>query len=306
MIIRALAVAAALLAAGTGGAALAEPMQLLGWGRIFSNDGLGDGQDRWRTGAYTVSLLRGRGWSGDLPPALGELLEFRARAEIIAPANLSRPAAGDRRYAGVLSFGLHSHARLAGFDTSLGLDLAVTGPQTGLDDFQRAMHDLLGAAAPQAALGQIGDAVHPTLLAEIGRSLPLGSAAELRPFVEAQAGLETYVRLGADLTLGRYGQGALMLREATTGQRYRALADDPSPGFTLVLGGDIAHVWDSALLPGGEAAVLKDSRSRLRAGLAWQGRGGASGFYGLSWLSEEFEGQTEGQLVGSLSLALIF
>ena len=33
--------------------------QFLGWGRLFNNDFLGDGQDRWRTGSYTISVLKG-------------------------------------------------------------------------------------------------------------------------------------------------------------------------------------------------------------------------------------------------------
>jgi len=288
----------------TAPTALAEERMTLGWGRMFSNDGIGDMEDRWRTGSYTISRVRGSGWSGEWSGRFGEILEFRGRGEIIAPANLTTMPPGDRRYAGVLSLGVHSHFRAAGLETSLGLDLAITGEQSGMSDFQDALHDLLGMSRPRVAGTQIGNGFHPTLVLEVGRSLDLGPAT-LRPFAEVQAGLETFVRAGADLNLGRFGEGALMLREQATGQRYRGIPGAMIPGFTFSLGGDIAHVFDSALLPEGEPAVLNDSRKRLRAGIAWQGEQ-ASAFYGLTWLGKEFEEQPDDQVLGSINLRLQF
>ena len=295
---------AAVLLCGLAGPAPAQERVTLGWGRMFSNDGIGDLKDRWRTGSYTVSRVRGPSWSGDLPAGFGEILEFRARAEIVAPENLNVAAAGDRRYAGVLVFGVHSHFRAAGLETSLGLDLAITGRQSGLSDFQDGLHDLLGMARPKVASDQIGNGFHPTLVLEAGRSFRLGGAT-VRPFAEAQAGLETFVRGGLDLAFGSYGRGALMVREHTTGQRYRAVDGSPEPGWSFLLGGDVAHVFDSELLPEGGAAVLSDSRSRLRAGIAWQGDR-RSVLFGLTRLGKEFEGQPEAQTVGSLNLELNF
>ncbi|MBP9184189.1 MAG: lipid A deacylase LpxR family protein [Fuscovulum sp.] len=285
--------------------AAAQERVTLGWGRAFVNDALGDMRDRWRTGSYTVSRVRGPSWQGSLPATFGEILEFRGRAEVIAPESLTAPPPGDRRYAGVLSLGLHSHFDLAGFETSLGADLVFTGPQTRLSDIQEEIHRVLDLPLPLVAANQIPNGFHPTLVAEIGRSLSFGDAGTIRPFVEAQAGLETFVRAGFDLTLGQFGDGALMLREQVTGHRYRAVAGSLTPGFSLILGGDVAHVFDSELLPDGGAAVLSDSRSRLRAGVAWQGDR-ASAFYGLTWLGKEFETQREGQLVGALTLRLVF
>lgn len=282
----------------------AEDRVSLGWGRIFTNDGLGDFKDRWRTGSYTLSHLRGTGWHGARPARFGDLLEFRARAEIIAPARLDVLPPGDRRYAGLASLGLHSHFETRGIETSLGLDLVATGPQTGLDDLQALIHRLLDYPEPDVAQGQIPDALHPTLVLELGRSLELADGATVRPFVEGQAGLETFLRAGVDLSFGRYGSGALMLRDPVTGQPYRAIPGDVSPGLTVTLGGDLARVFDSALLPAG-GPQAEPERARLRAGLAWQGKT-ASAFYGLTWLSEEFDTQAEPQLVGALSLSLRF
>ncbi|MFZ1467404.1 MAG: lipid A-modifier LpxR family protein [Paracoccaceae bacterium] len=283
----------------------AEERVTLGWGRMFTNDGLGDAHDRWRTGAYTVSRVRGPSWSGQAPARFGEILEFRAHGEVIAPESLTVQPPGDRRYAGVLSFGVHTHMQSGPWETSLGLDLALTGKQTGMSDLQRELHDLLGYPRPLVASTQIPNGFYPTLIGEVGRSFDLGPTATVRPFAEAQIGLEDFVRAGVDLSIGSYGAGALMLRDGATGQHYRGIAGDQVPGLTFTLGADVAHVFDSALLPDGGAAVLSDTRPRVRVGMAWQGES-VSASYGVTWLGKEFDGQREDQLVGSLSLRLNF
>ena len=73
----------------------AEQRVTLGWGRLFTNDALGDGRDRWRTGSYTVSRIKGISWSGELPTTPGEIVEFRFRADTIAPASLTDPDKGN-------------------------------------------------------------------------------------------------------------------------------------------------------------------------------------------------------------------
>ena len=300
---------AALVAAGfciLAGQAAAQERVTLGWGRMFSNDAIGDGHDRWRTGSYTVSYLRGSSWDGALPTAFGDILEFRASGQTIAPANLADPAPDDRRYAGVLTFGLHTHFDWLGFETAVGADLDVTGPQTGLSNFQQRIHDWSDLPDPEPAFeNQIPNHVYLTALAEMGKEFPMGGAGRIRPFVEAQAGLETYVRAGADLTFGGFGEGSLLIREYMTGQRYRAIKGDLITGTSFTLGADVAHVFDSALLPGDGVAELASTRARARAGIQWQGER-ASVFYGISYLGEEFVQQPEGQLVGSLNINLRF
>lgn len=302
MIYRALVVALIALLPATG--ALGQERQTLGWGRLFDNDALGDLHDRWRSGSYTVSLLRGPEWSGQLPTGFGQLLEYRVSGSTVTPANLGNPAADDRRYAAPLSFGLHSHFYWRGLEASLGADLVAVGPQTGISGVQSWLHGVLGVAKPDLT-DQLGNAVHPALSAEFGRSMALSDQVTLRPFVSAQAGFETMVRAGGDVVIGNFGQGGLLLRDDTTGQRYRGIKGDETPGMSFTLGGDMARVFDSALLPDGGAAVASDTRSRLRAGLAWQGET-SSAFYGVTWLSPEFDSQPEGQLVGSVNLNLRF
>lgn len=315
MELRGLALRAGLAVAlvlGAAGGTVAEERVTLGWGRLFTNDLIGDGKDRWRTGSYTVSRVRGPAWSGPEGGGLdgvgfGQIVEMRAHAAAISPASLTVPVAGDRRYAGVLSLGLASHFGWQGAQVALGAEMALTGPQTGVGSFQRRAHRLTGMLPPSAAVlaAQIGNRLHPGVNAEIGRDLALGGESRLRPYIEARAGLETLLRVGADVTFGQLGQDDLMLRDSGTGVRFRAVEGTRTEGISLTLGGDVARVFDTALLPAGGAAVASDSRYRVRAGVHWQGTRAAA-FYGLTYLSPEFEAQPEGQLVGALSLNLRF
>jgi len=290
-----------------GAPAVAEERVTLGWGRIFTNDQIGDGKDRWRTGSYTVSRVRGPSWQGHAGHGFGDILELRGHAGVIAPANLTTPAANDRRYAGVLSFGVNTHFGWQGSEVALGAELELTGPRNGIGSFQSWFHDKAGMVPPSAAVldAQIGSRLHPGLNGEIGRSFALGEGIVARPFAEARLGVESLVRLGGDITIGRFGEGGLMLRDVTTGQRYRGIEGTRTEGFSLTLGGDVAHVLDTALLPSGGTVSAEKDRYRLRAGLHWQGER-ASTFYGITYLSREFVQQPEGQLVGALSLNLRF
>lgn len=283
----------------------AEQRVTLGWGRMFSNDALGDGHDRWRTGSYQLSMLRGVSFDGDLPKSFGSLIEYRASSQIIAPASLTTAAATDRRYVGMLSLGAHSQFDWQGNDVSLGGDLVITGPQTGISNFQKWVHNALGMAEPLVVSNQLGNAVYPTVLGEIGRTVAVTPQVTLRPFAEAQAGVESFVRVGGDMVVGSFGRGTVMARDVTTGQRYRVAESQINQGISFVLGGDIARVFDSALLPSTGGAVMSDDRGRVRAGVHWQGDK-TSLYYGVSYLSPEFESQSEGQVIGSLSLNLKF
>lgn len=282
----------------------AEGRRTLGYGRLFNNDALGDRADRWRTGSYTISMVRGTGWEDRLPGTIGEIWEYRLRSELIAPESLSAPAPGDRRYVGALSFGMHTHFRRSGTGFSLGGDLVVVGPQTGLRRFQRQVHDAVNATAPAAARTQIGNNAYPTLLVQAAHPLQLFDRVQARPFVEAQAGAESLLRVGGDLILGRIGQTNLKLRDVSTGHLYHATRSD-GPGASFVLGGDMAMVADSFYLPSGDGYELTETRTRLRAGFHWEGER-TGFFYGLTWHGKEFKGQREGQVSGSLRLLLKF
>ena len=285
----------------------AQDRVTLGWGRVFTNDQIGDGDDRWRTGSYTISRLRGPSWTGYETARFGDVLELRGHASVLAPANLTVPNAQDRAYAGVLSLGMHSHFGWKGNEVAFGGDLVLTGPRTGLGGFQSWFHNALGMVQPSDAVldAQIGNRVFPSVVAEVGRAISFGQNLQARPFVEARAGVETLVRMGGDLTIGRFDRDGLSLRDITTGQRYRGVKGIRQDGLSLSVGADVAQVFDSGLLPSGGAVTAADTRYRMRAGLQWQAKG-ATAFYGVTYLSPEFDQQDQGQVVGALSLNLRF
>lgn len=282
----------------------------LGKARLFTNDKLGDGQDRWRTGSYALSAIRGEAWDGQLPTGFGDLVEYRVRTTILAPDDLTNPVLGtDRRYAGALHLGAISHFRRGRVDIALGLDMVVTGPQTGLGDFQSFVHRGLGMGAIQVLGSQIGNAVYPTLLAEVSREFVLaangGRRVTFRPFFEAQAGVETLARIGGDFSIGPAGEGDFQVRDTGTGHRSTAIRGSRDIGVTYVLGGDIAYVSDSVFLPRASGFALTPARIRLRGGVLVE-EGQRSLFYGLTWLGREFVNQPEGQLVGSVAIRMRF
>jgi hypothetical protein len=275
----------------------------LGTGRLFTNDIIGDGQDRWRSGSYALSVLRGDTWSGAAPAQLGELLEYRLRGEVIAPENLTTPAAGDRPYVGALSLGLHTYAQRGDLQFRGGLDVVAVGPQTGVGDFQNTLHDAFGLDESNFTT-QLGNAFYPTASGEISRTYAIGNT-ELRPFAEVQVGVESYARVGMDLNLGTFPTSALYARDVTTGHRYQTISEGIEPGAHFVLGTDVAHVFSSEYLPSEDGYVLEDIRARVRAGVTLSAPK-VSAFYGLTWLSPEFEAQTESQVVGSMNMKFDF
>ncbi|NOX40865.1 MAG: lipid A deacylase LpxR family protein [Alphaproteobacteria bacterium] len=305
---RSLHILAVLLLTATVGHA--QERVWLGSARVLNNDQMGDGKDRWRTGSYSASFIRGTVWNGALPERLGELVEYRFRSEIIAPANLQNPVIGtDRRYVGALHFGAFTHVKAAGGELALGFDLVATGPQTGLGQFQSWAHNAVGMATPAVLGTQIGDAFYPTISAEFGRDFTLSSANErrisFRPFVAAQAGIENFLRIGGDFTFGNMGLGDFQVRDQTTGQRGIAIKSTRARGLSFLAGGDVAFVQSSQYLPASSGYRVQTARVRLRAGLYHEGRKGSI-FYGLTWLGKEFVNQPTTQVLGSLSIRMTF
>lgn len=285
----------------------AQDRVTLGWGRLLTNDQFGDVYDRWRSGSYTMSVLSGPRWDGMYPVRFGQIIELRFRSEIIAPRTLRGAGSDDRPYAGVLSYGMHSHFAFAGGEVSAGLDIVATGPQTGVADFHDRFHARIDAPRLSDAVmaGQVPDGVHPGVTVEYARRLTLGPYVTLRPFTEWQAGVEDSLRVGSEVILGRILQGDLLLRDAPTGQLYRGIRGTKT-GLALVAGADWAQMGDSVFLPAASGVQARDQRTRARIGLHWQITPRSSVFYGATWLSEEFVGQGEGQVLGSINLNIGF
>jgi outer membrane protein LpxR len=282
----------------------------LGKARLWSNDEIGDRRDRWRTGSYSLSYIRGSSWNGRLPGGFGELVEYRVRGEVIAPASLYAaldPA--DRRLVGILQVGAISHMRLNETDVSLGLDLVFTGPQSRMAEFQSGIHQALGYVATPILGSQLGSAVYPTLNAAASREYRLSAEGArrvvFRPFLEGQVGAETYIRTGGDFTFGNLGKGDFQVRDVTTGQRNVAVKGDRPRGVSFILGGDVAYVQSSQYLPAALGPTAQKLRYRLRTGIYAEDRK-KSLFYGVTWLGREFQGQPSGQILGSVTLRLKF
>jgi len=274
--------------------------RVIGWAGFGTNDWIGDGDDRWRTGSYGMNLVIGRSWKNELPKRFGELMEFRLHGEVISPDRMHDPDPSDRDYAGILTFGAHSQFARGPWEWSVGADLVVVGPQTQLHVVHAAIHEQSGGAAPTSVGAQVPNSIHVNASVEVGRSFELTRIAHVRPFVAAQAGHESLVRAGVDFTIGLLGTTALMSRDPVTGIRYPVIPDRDPTGLSLTLGADIAHVSDSVLLPESRGYQLSDNRHRLRAGLTLDTRRG-SFFAGVAWLGPEFVGQPGGQRVGALT-----
>ena len=278
------------------GLAAPASAETLGWGRIFSNDYMGDGHDRWRSGSFALSHVAGPGWDGAPPDLPGALVELRFRTEIIAPAR-TREGRDDRPYAGVLGFGAFLHRSLGPFEGAFGGEVLAIGPSTGLSAFPERTHEILGFDAPRGVDRQMPDALHLQARSEVIRPWRPSERLTLRPFLAASSGAEDLLRVGIDAVWGGIGQQDLWLRDPVTGQPYRGI-EAQTTGLALTAGADAARVADSVFLSGREAR----DRRRARIGLHWQPGPEVRLFYGLSWLSEEFEGQHEAQVLGSLKL----
>lgn len=300
------AMSAALFAAAAP--AGATERRVLGIAAIGSNDDfLSPGiLDRWRSGALQLHGVWGSGWSTTGALGFGEVLEFRFRGETITPADVDAPAPGDRPYAGPMSFGLHTHWREGALHLRTGAALVLTGPQTGISDLQKRLHEAQDLPDPSsAAEDQIGDAAYLTLSGEAAYPIAATPGMSLRPFAEARAGDETFARIGIDLLGGSLGTGGLLVREYATGQLVEAVRGDGA-GFGWSAGLDVAAVAGSVYLPDDDGRPGPENmRARARVGAMWAGERW-SVFAGTAYLSEEFEGQSEGQVVGSIAVAYGF
>lgn len=288
-----------------GTSAAAQGTDVLGVGRLFTNDYLGDGRDRYQSGSYVRSYMRGPAdWDGT-PQEFGVIRELRFRSAIIASDGMG-DAPGDRPYAGVLSMGLHSHFGQDTFRGVFGVDLTAVGPQTGVSDFQATAHDVLGLEQVQFTDSQLSNNLYLGLTAEVAEVLPLSYGITARPFAELQIGPEGIARVGADVYVGSQIADDILVRDVATGHLYQGTESDDIGGFAFVVGADMAAVANSVYLPEDRGAIASNRRGRLRAGVHWQGADETSAFYGLTYLSPEFEGQPEGQVTGSLKLNFNF
>lgn len=289
----------ALCALFVSGAAGAEEHAYLGAGYAIGNDSIGQMRDRWQSSQLLGSVFFGPRTEAPRALAPGRLFEFRLTHLVMTPESLDAPAPGDRPFAGAFGLELLTHGTWRGAEFTLGAGLVATGPQTGTFRFQRWLHERLGYPLPETGGREIGDAIYPAATVEIGQSF--GDRPAIRPFVELRGGVETLARAGLDVTWGALGSRRVVVREPVSGQRFPALWGPPEEGFSVTAGVDAATVAESRFLPGFDL----QPRFRLRGGLRWQGERWSLQ-YGATWLSPEFAGQGEGQVVGTFQLGVSF
>lgn len=286
----------------TASASHSDEFRILGRAKLFSNDYLGDGMDRWRSGSYSRSLLFGESWDGGKPGQ--RVYELRFRGELIAPSDTSQePAEGERPFVGLVALGGARHLRFRETDVRLGGELVVTGPQTGMSRFVRYAHSILGFEEPRATRNQLGNNLIPTASLEASRTLRRNTVLpfEIRPFVEAQVGSESYLRAGADAFFGQGMAGNLVTRDVVTGHIMTAVSMKMLAGLTPTLGIDVTRVFNTYYLPPSSGLSFHEWRIRVRGGLRSQTEA-RDVFMGLSWLSPEYQGQPHGQVLGSMSV----
>lgn len=274
------------------------------YGRLVTNDLIGDGKDRWQTGSYSASYGLARGdLTNGIPDRFGELVELRVDAALMAPRFLRFPEKGDRPLTGLMRFGLGTQFLMGGFEADLQSTLTFVGPETGLVDLQTGIHDQIDTAvrpSQQVRDNQLNLDPRLGAKAEIAKTFAIGRTS-LRPFVEFESGMETTSRAGFDFTIGSFGQGGILARDLVTGQRYQVLPGE-GQGFSFVMGADATAIHHTDLLREKDGVTALDTRNRVRAGLHYQ-TGGRNLFYGMTYLSPETKIQDgEGQVAGSLRL----
>jgi hypothetical protein len=295
------AVWVALAIAFAAGAAGAGERVYLGATYAIGNDSIGQARDRWQSSQLLGSLFFGPRADAPRTLAPGRLLELRFSHQLITPESLDAPAPDDRPFAGAFGFEVLTHGQAGGADVTLGAGLVVTGPQTGTFDGQRWLHERLGYPLPATEGREVEDGVYPALVAEVGRSY--GWGPRVRPFAEVRAGVEDLARAGVDVTWGDFGSEAVVIRDPVSGQRIPVLWGPREMGWSFTTGLDAAAVGWSAFLS--DDGLTPEPRYRARGGVRWQGERW-SFYYGATWLSPEFEGQREGQVVGILQVGASF
>lgn len=270
----------------------------------FNNDYLGDGEDRWQTASYYRAWLYKR--PADAPlNLLGGLFELRARGQIITPERLGPVRRADeRRYAGTIALAAFLKRNYGFIDHSIGVELGLRGPSSGMGNAHILLHQVLGENEPKGWDSQLPDEFWLGAYGEMGWSIPNPSRrAILRPFMAAQTTDETLLRVGFDFTFGTNATAQRSMRDVVTGHRMPVRDGRGPRGLRTEMGADIAWVGRSDLMSGAGSVAAEEIRYRMR-GAFLVPAGIFDATFGLTYLSPEFIGQQGGQTLGSLSLNL--
>lgn len=291
-----------LLASLISAPVVAQELRYAGVSGIMHNDKFGDGRDRWRSGGAMLSAF----FEGPV-----RSYEFRTRAEVITPWNKTAPGDADRPATGVIGLGAFVHQDRGDWQFKYGGELVLTG--SSLLQAQEIFHQAFGFDNAFMVSADRSDVlpgrVFPSLSGEVAREFRLGRIGAIRPFVEAEVGFENFLRVGGDIALNAEGFAQHVSRDPVTGFLVPTKGDARGAGgarnfVSLYLGGDYALVDGANLFAVGSVEPTH-TRTRLRAGVI-MGNDNAQMFYGVTRLSREFVGQSEQQVLGSVSMSFRF
>lgn len=276
----------------------------LGYGRLVTNDLLGDGKDRWRTGSVSAFRMYVQEDVDLKHLKLGQAVELRTHFEVVAPSDLQDDSGGDRPWGGAISLGLHSPFHYGSLQMSLGADVHVIGQNSGLTGFQQDLHNGLGVkhAGDAVSNNQIKDETVMGGAAAAAYPIGLSDRVQARPYGEVRAGLEDVASVGMDVYFGALDATPAMSRDPVTGHRYPVeVEQNQDRGILFSLGYDFTDVQKSRFLPRSAGVSHVETRSRTRMGMTFK-RGSWSVFGGLTLRGKEFEGQEDEQMLGSIRL----
>jgi len=277
--------------------ASAEPIK----SSFFTNDFFGDGSDRWRSASYTLFLS----FEGENTGGVAH--DFRARAEVISPWGArDQPRNSDRPYVGMLGFGVFANDSFGALQYNVGLEVLFIGDQTKLADIQQGFHDLTGIAGylpDNQPHEHVDDSVTGMVSAELAKPYTISDSLSVRPFVGVQAGYETFGRVGVDLLIDGYSNAQRYVRDPVSGFLQPSSPERAShmQDMSFLLGADYTYVTHSDFFPDWSDVEMSNSRFRARAGVQVAIRK-VSTFFGLTYLSKEFESQVESQTIVVISL----
>lgn len=295
---------------------------------IFWNDRLGDGGDRYKTGGLTQSWVIPQSVLSEEPwiPGHASAVEVQGRGYIATPDNTTNPVPGDRPYAQYVGIGAYlrtaSTATFIGPDrwmtteNRVGVEVGFQGDPLPLFEIQDAIHDMSG-------MGRMAMSSTNTLPSELLVNLDAkrtwryhldfgNHEFEFAPYAMGSVGMrETSMRAGFDMIVG----SALTARTWNHDQSMGALipgGSKPRDGFhwTAWAGADAGLIFADALLDGGfggngPGVDREQSSVRARAGLMLEYNNVALA-YSATYLSPEFSAQSDGQLIGAVSLKIRF
>ncbi len=264
---------------------------------FFANDSFWDGKDRWRTGSYQRSIFLDY-----------EKYEFRLRMEFVAPQSLTTPdKKHDRPYAAIFSLGLFDHQRVGQHHFAYGIGVDAINKSKFAENYQKWWHSWSGFEDLNIADFRVPSQFAPLAEAswQYEAKLPHGYAI---PFVEIGTGPRDYARAGLDLILTDR-ELHFLSRDATTGN---LLFDTLNPkrynqwNFDMILGADYSYVAKDIYIEN-DVSNVKSLKDRYRLRLALRGQvEGLTFLVGPTYLSPEFDEQSEGQILQTFSLELNF